>query len=640
MSTTQVALSSPEILYAIGESIPIFVEINGSYAFKPRNLLDCCLVSKVWRSVLTPLLWRIDDTKSMYMVPILLLVKNSHLVKTYLGESNRWFAKREFHEPPNYSQLRQLSMGDGVKCGKIAMRMINSNRRLESLKLINIPLFEQLQTVETVQGGVDGDGGGGVGATGAGAEGDGNNAGNQDNEKKDQDNNNNNNKNKNNDNGLTNPLAHLRTTLQELTINQASYQGMEFYYLLRSVAKGNLRTLRLRQVVGTFDLQDLVFDSLTRLTLWLDDKVQPGLHEIVGRAPFLEHLELQGPSVEVVNHYSLESLGNILRGTKPQETIRQRQERLRQGDPEPRLWPRPQLKSFTVDAIHVHKPQAITTEQGNDHQFLDLIRACSSVYDMYKPLGTCGSLQELDIPLWAMDDLACEAIVMNRSSLKVLKIRVLPSEGIIRTWRLERQGRVLRKILQSCSSLKTLEFWDQNESEDISVVMTGLIGDHKTGGPTGGGDIDTEVNSENSNQRQLNKEKVQLLNCPELESLTLESRRPVHWMNGTEMKEEAKRFPIDDNEDKNDGDGDNKDVVDVWVMPKQTWDSSIQDGTDILLDAHWSSFELFEDVVENIGQPMEGEELIKRFLHHISPSKKLKELQLGQLVFNKFQESR
>jgi hypothetical protein len=70
-------------------------------------------------------------------------------------------------------------------------------------------------------------------------------------------------------------------------------------------------------------------------------------------------------------------------------------------------------------------------------------------------------------------------------------------------------------------------------------------------------------------------------------------------------------------------------------MPQQYWDPRLRDGTDILLGVHWNSFELFEDVVMENDSQQQVDTLLDRFLRHISPSRKLKSLQLGQLKFTR-----
>jgi hypothetical protein len=96
------------------------------------------------------------------------------------------------------------------------------------------------------------------------------------------------------------------------------------------------------------------------------------------------------------------------------------------------------------------------------------------------------------------------------------------------------------------------------------------------------------------------------------------------------MEEERRYF--DNEEDHGDI---NENGTSPWVMAKQQWDPALQDGTGFLLDAHWNSFELYEDIMEDVGLVNEGDRLLRRFFRQFSTSRKLKELQLGQLRFTR-----
>lgn len=576
-TASQLALRCPEILEAIGEWIPIFQAQSGltdNYVFKPRAMLNCCLVSKFWRMILTPILWRIHDGKAMIGVPHSVLNRNKEHVKVYLD--NRWYY-RDHMEPPLYSHLQEVNVNNALQAGKVVVRLIGSNNRIKKLEVSNVQLFERpTRDIE----GAAGNGGSGT----------------QENH---------------NTHSATNPLGHLQTTLEEFCMAHMLYQGKEFYHLLRAVAGGNLRTLKLNFVSGTFDLQGLVFVSLTRLHLWLDEKMQPGLHDIISRSPRLEHLELNGST----NSYSLDPLIQVLRGAQPEETLSQREERLRVKGPEPRRWLRPQLAILNLHNLHLRNRRGSGPQgRGNDVKFLRLIQACSSIYNKQKKEGHLRSLRELDLPLCVLDDAAREAIEMHSSSLEELRIRVMRGRENIPPLQIERQGQVLRKLLQSCSQLRRLEFWDQNGDEDMSVIMESLIGDHVT---DSNHDADGGLNSEH---QRRDKQMEGPWNCPGLETLVLKSARMHQILKQTCEEQERRYF---DNEE---GAG----CMRPWVMPKQKWDTTLRDGTGVLLGSHWISFELFE--AESVGHE-EGDELLSKFLLHISPSRKLIELQLGQLKF-------
>jgi len=587
VSFTKMALDCPDILYAIGEWIPVF-ENETVYnkriymTYKPQTLFRCCLVSKQWNKILTPLLWRVDDTGSMRKVPQVALEMHSDHVRVYEGLNDKWFTKT-YLEPPMHTQLRQLIMGEAVKTGDVAMRMISMNSRLRMITLFKSPLLQQFRE-------------GAAELTHL--------------EKDDF---------KENTHSPTNPLGHLRSTLEHLTLRQMYIQGLELYYLLRTVSKWNLKTLELDNIWGTFDIQDIVFECLTRLCLWLDNSIQPGLHELIGYAPHLEHLELSG-LVDDRRPFSFEPLVHIMRGTRQEETPREKEDRLKAGKPELRQWSRPQLKILRIQGLHSCKSQEDASGLGNDVMFLELIRASGRSISMTKEMARPSSLRELDIPLWFVDDLARGAIEASSLTLEVLKIKIQRGRDNLPTWKHERQGRILRKILQSCSRLRVMEVWDQNGDEDISVIMTGLIGDYgglyHDGGYDGSG-----TESENGDKVRT----TEALVCPDLVSLTLKSIRTNHELQQTEVEEERRYF---------ENVGDHGDTS-PWVMPKLQWDLTLLDGTDYLMDSHWRSFEIYEEIIEGIGQEEEGDQLLRRFLRCISPSRKLKELQLGQLRFTR-----
>ncbi|KAF9088118.1 hypothetical protein BGX23_007647, partial [Mortierella sp. AD031] len=82
-------LEIPEILRAIVQHL-IHFESSGAlvspFLFRPRALLDCCMVSKRWRQVLLPVLWRVYDQRYMWMVLFVVLIRNSASLQFYHGE--------------------------------------------------------------------------------------------------------------------------------------------------------------------------------------------------------------------------------------------------------------------------------------------------------------------------------------------------------------------------------------------------------------------------------------------------------------------------------------------------------------------------------------------------------------------------
>ncbi|KAF9362373.1 hypothetical protein BGX34_006313 [Mortierella sp. NVP85] len=490
----------------------------------------------------------------MKNVPMELLTKYKDHVRTFMLLWPRYKGD-ELAPLPTYTHLRQLSMGNGVKTGKDAARLISENKHLVKLEMNDVPLFQDLSESERK----------GVGM-----------------ENGDSD-----------SFSLTNPLGHLSKSLEEVSVIFQQYKGMEFYYFLRAVAGGNLRCLKLSLLSGSFDLRDLVFTSLTRLYLWLDDKTLPGLHEIIGRSPLLEHLELNGLTY-VVDNYSLDPLVHTLRGTQPRiHPLMQR-------------WFRPQLAVLRLHGLHLRKTNSVTGQVVNDDKFLELIRACGVTFNKHKRTGHIGPLRELVLSLWVLDDDVREAIEIHSSSLEMLKIKISQRPRRTLTRDIDQQGLTLRGIIQSCARLKKFDFRDLNGDVDISVMMATLM--------------DGSSGSEHGNDKT---NKVEAWGCPDLEFMSLRSFPPFRSLRPTETEHERQ---VSDDEESKDGHR-----IRPWMMPTFRWDSGAKDGTDLLLDTRWKSFEIFEDET-GASRSREGEQLIKRFLRHVSPSKKLKELQLAQIT--------
>ncbi|KAF9362372.1 hypothetical protein BGX34_006312 [Mortierella sp. NVP85] len=422
------------------------------------------------------------------------------------------------------------------------------------------------------------------------------------------------------------------TSSTELALRCPEILGPEFYWLLRAVAKGRLRTLRLYNLTGVFDLQDLIFESLTRLDLNLHNKMH-GVCDIIGRCPYLRHLEINGDNV---NSYSYDSLIRALRGTQPEETPSETEERLGAMTSHPWNRSRPQLSTLRLHGLHSRCGD--WSELDNNKQFLELIRACGASYS--KPMQMEGGcfLRELVLLLWVLDDPAREAIEIYSTTLEVLEIKILRQYQVKDKEKGKQQSRVLKNILQSCSRLKRLEFWDMSGKLDVLEVMEGLMEECESSSNKSDDDDDDDdeiemcdesegqaLGTPKSIQQQLDRDRVaKAWDCPEMESLSIRSFFLNETMRLTRVEEE-RRFADDS------GSNDSGISIGTWVMPAFKWNDRFQEGTGFLLDAHWSSFELFDDAVADVGRPKEGEELIMRFLRHISPMKKLKALQLGQL---------
>ncbi|KAF9366492.1 hypothetical protein BGX34_001930 [Mortierella sp. NVP85] len=575
VSFTKRALECPEILYAIGKWIPVFEGGPLSYTkshystIRPNMMMRCCLVSKYWNDVLTPLLWRVHDTRLMEEVPLTVLEKHREHVRIYSGVGTKQHSG--IHpQPPMYTQLQELIMCGPTRQEHIAMQMIKTNNHLRRLSITAISLFTPKLREMAAFTHPDDD------------------------PNFDE-----------NTHSLANPLGHLRSTLEHIILGSMDFGRMELFYLLRTVAKGNLRILEMNFITGTFDLHDITFESLKQLHIWLDGENRHWPYEIIGRSPHLEYLELCGiPDISL--SYPLDPLVHIMRGSQHQESLREMEDQLNAEKQKPRQWSRPQLRTLHIQGIHIWKRQEDTMDLGNDPMFLELIQAAGCIYTRNILTHPC-SLQELDIPLWVLDDLSRRAIEASSSTLEVLKIKIQQDLNVLTCWKHEHRGRILREILQSCSKLRTVELWDLNEDKDICEAMAGMIGEHDAIGTVNKGEDD------------------EALVHPRLESFTLKSIPMDYELYRAHTEGERRYFE----------DAGDHGVTSPWVMPEQQWDRTLLDGTGFLLDTLWKGFELFEDVAEDLELVNEGDKLLTRFLRCISPSRKLRDLQLGQLRFTR-----
>ncbi|KAG0230244.1 hypothetical protein BGX31_005951 [Mortierella sp. GBA43] len=433
-----------------------------------------------------------------------------------------------------HTQLRHLTVEPGgyywQKGHKKAIRrLVGANVNLETLQLSDVPLFKRESNEH--QGSNDDD---------------------------------NKNMSDNNDDtdddnmlGRTNPLGHLKSTLRELSLIQMDFREKEFYYALRDVAQGNLRSLELGLINGSFDLQGLVFRSLTRLQLWLKRTMNTDLYEIVGRAPHLDHLELYD----------------------------------------------------AMDPDDWFEGSFVLCKYANNPDYLELIRACSNTYNKFAQAGHLGSLRELIITLRNLDDDAKEAIEMHSDNLEVLRITIEYNWGRVSV----EHGQALAKIFQSCRRLKVLEYRSGSlDVPNISTMMESLIEEH----------------SKENNRRSADANghiPGPPWNCPDLETLRIYSTAP-----SVMERLEEERWFVDD---ETNGDNNNIHGFSPWTIPSFQWDPTVDDGTAFLLDTMEARSRFSWPM--RMGRPKNGENLIKRFLHYVAPSRKLKNLQLAQLKFVK-----
>ncbi|KAF9175360.1 hypothetical protein BGX21_003627 [Mortierella sp. AD011] len=631
MSRASNPLDYPEILLAVGEHIPLF-QPNPDGAidmkFTPKTLLSCCLVSKFWRDVLLPFLWRVHDTIPMIRCPIEVLTRHKDLVRYYyfISTWNRNGSKPL--DPPLYTQLYEMTI-NFVPSPQIVAKLLEANKELRKVSIGNIRLATALGPLRVLDGAE-----GAESVTTSEAK------------------------------GLADsPFDNLGTTLQELALGDMEVNTNELWRLLGPVSR-NIWSLSLKNLTGTLDdipLEGLMFPKVTRLIIRIDTRLQYRLEEMISRCPMLEHLELSG----IDNDYPLDTLVHILQGTQEVETKKQKEKREKEGRVLKR-WVRPLLSTLRL-LCHSYGSRTMVA---NNHKILAAIRACSGYQSAkmdkrincqqvdedngeadgidnnsrIKGIGQRDeSLRELSVTLCILDDAAREAIETHRSTLEILKITIQNRENRACSVALERQGRVLRRLLRSCRRLRVFEFRDLNTDADVSSLIEEML-------KIKGGDINTDrhkiddINnsgresdsgfSEDDELTQERKARSEVWRSPALQSLLIGSGASLANKKDLITLEEE-RFNITTTTN----DGENVDIE--WIMPTQKWNPKTNDGSDALLGERWESYDLFnedfdtKDEAQGIrnGEEIERYDLIRRFLNLITPSQQLKTVQLGQLKF-------
>ncbi|KAF9359870.1 hypothetical protein BGX34_008100 [Mortierella sp. NVP85] len=86
------SLDIPEILAMVGKYVPLW-ESTGpygrDYAFKPRDMLSCTLVSRHFRTIMLPILWYTFDESAMSAVPTDIIRKYTPFFRMHFGYGAR-----------------------------------------------------------------------------------------------------------------------------------------------------------------------------------------------------------------------------------------------------------------------------------------------------------------------------------------------------------------------------------------------------------------------------------------------------------------------------------------------------------------------------------------------------------------------
>ncbi|ORZ12068.1 hypothetical protein BCR41DRAFT_356448, partial [Lobosporangium transversale] len=504
---TSHALSCPEILSAIGKHVSPFeshpnrndddqdnalsylkVRDNRSFNFsyRPKLLIQCTQVSKLWRQVFMPILWHVYEPLSMDHVPRERLMEHQDLCRI-LHLRSFWHLPKfltDLKTHPRFRFLNELVVASSMN-SKVVSWLLAHNLRLKKLSMFDLTYqlmpsmmehADQLTTEAVAADPITTAGASTEAAAAAPATANNINASSI--------NSVNGNKNK-----ITpfEPLAHLAPTLEELHLRGLSFKDQELWLLLRPLA-GRLRSLSLCNISGQLSdigLDSLIFENLTSLTLGLRKSLRPCLERyILGRCPLLEDLVIEF----VINStdgndggtYPLDSMIYLLSGTEEVESKKEREKREKEGRQKIKQGTRPQLSSLKI-CDHPKDP-AMKNQIANNWKILKMVRACSRENEdderqyyrsnvgapltgrirakddsskhlnihvqgdgdvnngnsstirvdeemdlkFQKGLGNRqNSLRELEVCLWVLDTEARKAIEAHKQTLQVLKIIIL-----------------------------------------------------------------------------------------------------------------------------------------------------------------------------------------------------------------------
>lgn len=79
-----------EIAHLVGLNVSLLDPSTGALiqkkSYTPQTLLNCCLVSKSWRLILLPILWRCYDDRHMGIVPRHIIVQNRSFFRYFSGQ--------------------------------------------------------------------------------------------------------------------------------------------------------------------------------------------------------------------------------------------------------------------------------------------------------------------------------------------------------------------------------------------------------------------------------------------------------------------------------------------------------------------------------------------------------------------------
>lgn len=150
-------LDLPEILSHMASFVQLWKwNQNDTLIFKPRNLLSCALVSKFWRKVVLPHLWKVYSAEYMGKVPIDVVIKNSFHLRhislskreTYSRIPKFWRKHASGQLPLRCTALKSFSLTPESLPRQL--ELLRANSCLDSLDCWEVMFTEEPEIVTTL----------------------------------------------------------------------------------------------------------------------------------------------------------------------------------------------------------------------------------------------------------------------------------------------------------------------------------------------------------------------------------------------------------------------------------------------------------------------------------------------------------
>ncbi|KAF9415977.1 hypothetical protein BGZ94_010345 [Podila epigama] len=117
-------LQTPELVFRIGWFVPLWHSNN----FHPKDLVSCIKVCRLWRNVLTPLLWMVYDDSDLSVPKAAAHDNRQHIRYMRFASPNR-------SNIPQVTRLKGLALGVIYECKQEYFQLLEANAALASLHI-------------------------------------------------------------------------------------------------------------------------------------------------------------------------------------------------------------------------------------------------------------------------------------------------------------------------------------------------------------------------------------------------------------------------------------------------------------------------------------------------------------------------